>query len=508
MVYMVTANQLALRCQELGAGRVCFNNGEYSFSGPTQDEIGRVLSLHAGSKFKLQSINGSKWEDLTRYEPVIDAKKLFADISKCDLGSMDSVVIGLAGRHYPDRLHPALRRIFYDTIDGHLRNPNSQNLNRVSTYFSTYVEVWNDDERFQYFVTYLQLLDELFGIGLEKFRTSRDVEALEEISEMLISRLDNLGAGSSGSTAAFRCILGQVTSLTDRRDASTHFSVLRNSEHAELIRYFYYDLGALTYFDEDDLTDEGLSKKAQDIIASICPVEVPETENKVAIALSMDSNFFRIYSAWLYFYAQQLPEIDFNFFLCAPEDEVGKLVSDGAKFVDGLSGLNHSPAPSNIHIYRVPTPEYVVDKITFYACARFFAIDGLLERYQNIYLMDADLYLESDPTTFLRKIKGLTFSVPATTSGHALSPWRRYMAGNVAINREAKGGKLISDLQRYIVKGLHQSGSWMLDQNALAFAIEENPQLEFIALNEFKRPFIASKFMKTWETNYRRSVSR
>lgn len=509
MSYAINAGEIVDQATKLGADRVCFYDGGYAYAEPTVEAVGDALTKAPDGRYKIQSIRDGKWTDLNKYAPVFNSTQLLSDLSLTDFTKpvvFEDKEVSRAVKSQPARFHNALRRLFYDTVDQQLKKPDARKLAAICDYFGRFDALWKDDEHFNYFLAYLQLLQEAFASELVSAVAGRKVAPHNSLMELLLARNnEEVGQTTTGATAAARCVLGQIGSLNNRDAAATHFAALRESEQAELIKFFYYDLGALTYYSADELDMEALGGAAGTIAASIQPVDVSAPTNTLGVGVSMDTAFFRIYAAWLYFYAQQLPEIDFNFFLCADEAEAADLMNDGDQFMSALANLNRGGKPSNINIYRIPTPGYVKDEKTFYACARFFTISELLSRYPNAYLMDADLYLEANPTTFFRQVRNVAFAVPETTTTGALSPWRRHMAGNVAISRDVLGTGLVRDLQAYITHGLRQSGSWMLDQNALTFAIENNPEDGPQALNKFKRPFVAPKFMGTWESNYKRA---
>lgn len=511
MGYRVSAEDVLAHAIRIGAERVCFYDDGFTFAEPKKEPIAEALALVPSGRYKLQSKQDGKWTDISKYARIFEASKLLSELALMDFSepvNMPSEEVALAGKFQAGSLHSTLRRIFYDTVDHQLKNPKSETLGAVCEYFEEFSHEWSTDEHFNYFLTYLQLLREAFENELLATVNRRHNASDDCLMDLLLARFyDSAATASAGSIAASRCILGQVESLWDRDSAAKHFEVLRQEGHSDLVRFFYWDMGALTYYSSNALDMPALQEMASEISDSIISVSVTPTTNEVGVGISMDPAFFRIYAGWLYFYAQQLPDVDFNLFICASDSEAGQLVDDGNQFVAALSNLNRVGTPNNIHVYRIPTPSYVEDAKTFYACARFFTFETLLSRYPSIYLMDADLYLEDNPAAFFRQIKDVPFAAPETTGAGALAPWRRHMAGNVCANVDARDSTTIGDLQAYIVHGLHQQGSWMLDQNALTFAAERSAS-NFVSLNQFRRPFVASKFMRTWEANYWKSIAQ
>src|SRR5699024_12114399 len=92
--------------------------------------------------------------------------------------------------------------------------------------------------------------------------------------------------------------------------------------------------------------------EAEDRTSAICESlrwlspEAP-IDKDLGVLISVDSNFFRIYAWLIYYYAQQLPEVDFIVLICGDQAEAQQLLSDGDRFVEGLNALNRSGVPTN-----------------------------------------------------------------------------------------------------------------------------------------------------------------
>ena len=508
--YVATPAAIVGEGKRLGAERICFWDGSYYFTELDVSEVEALLPRMLAGRFKFQAMSAGRWKDLGRYRHVVDSRLLrelerqtFADEPDFVPAELRAVVSA-----QPSKFHGALRRLLYDTIERQLLRPVRGGLQAVVEYFSQFEDEWCEDDHFQFFLTYFRVFDRASEHGLAALIKDPQPQAVAELALLL---RDALGGAALpvGAEAAARCVIGQVWSLTDRRAAAEEFRPLRAGRGAELIRHFYWDSGALTYYDTDEL-GTAAEADAGSMVASIEPIRVAEPRASTGVGVSVDPTFFRIYGAWLYFYAQQLPDVDFNVFLCASEEDAEQLVADGDHFVEALSRLNLAARPSNVNLYRMPTPTHVGRATTFYACARFFAASVLLERYSNIYLMDVDLYPADNPMAFFESLEATVLAAPRTETCIAVSPWRRHMAGNVPMNRDIHSTALLEQLQTYIAHGLRNGGDWMLDQNALAYVAESDAVSSGVyeSLNAYKRPFFGTRFMATWEANFKRTRQR
>lgn len=508
MTFMVSAAQIAAESQAAGAGRVCFHDEAYLFAEPTEEAIAAVLPNCPTGRYKLQAIRDGRWTNLTKYSSVFGWRQLLSVLKTWDFSNpitLDPAEAIAAWRINPVQAYGALRKVFYNCIDQQAKRPAVGRIFNTLSFFAHLRPAAEGEPRYEYFMGYLQVFNEAQIQGLATVTRSREPAAVYDLVAHLTVFIQHIGQRAGDpAEAGGSCVLAQILSLLDRGAAAQRFRAIRESEHADVVEFFYWDLGALTYFGADEIDDSTLSADVDSITASIRSIHTPTASKEVAVGISMDENFFRIYAPWLYFYAQQLPDVEFNFILCAEPAKAEALTREGDDFSRSLSAFNRSGFPANVRIYSISTPDFVSDAKTFYACARFFMLPTLLVDHPQVYLMDADLYLEDNPTEFFRKLREVTFAAPTVNTQAALSPWRRVMAGNIAANRSALDSRLLTDLHSYIAHGLRQPASWMLDQNALSYAAERSTPGSFVSLNPFRRPFVAPKFMATWESNYRR----
>ena len=338
----------------------------------------------------------------------------------------------------------------------------------------------------------------LNSVGAEAAVKARDTRALLDAARSGAAEDPNRYETTGGQIAE-AVTLGKILSLDDRDAADHQFTRARTLDSARTIRHFYVDMGAMTYY-----SDETVSSADADIAAvhAACrPYAAVTPKASTSLVISVDARFYRIYAPLLYFYAQQLPEYDMSIVICGDRGLAKELITDGRRYMSALRPLNHSGRMAHVHHYVLPVPRFVAEAKTFYACARFFVAAHLLEKYENLYLMDADLTVDAHPKKFLDSVASVPFAAPRTGGEASLSPWRRYMAGNIPLNRRVLDTPVLDDVQRYLVTGLRVRSSWMLDQNALAYAIERSPG-SYKNLNDYSRPFRAPSFKVTWEKNF------
>lgn len=494
------ARRIYEHATEAKAGRVALrNDGQFAFAGIDENEIATAISELSPQHYKLQNRENGRWVDMARLRPVSAPAPGLATVraSITEASALSTTELAQLANGEPGEFARALRGLSQRLNDQLARDlsvkhtrPALELLERLATV--------HDSPHARYFHANVALFDALAG-HLDGDRIDEaDTNALDEAIRARTAAQPELFS-TDVSDLAVANALGKVHSLTDRDAAASYFETVRRDDTHGLIEHFYADMGARTYFRDPGEASDGLT---QQILESIVPLDAGAPGAKTGIVVSVDPKFYRVYAPIMFQYAQQLPEVDYNILICGPADAAEAALADGATYRDALARLNRSGAPANVHHFNVPIPEAVKEAKTFYASARFFAVQAMLERYSHLYLMDADLTTNTDPRPFLKRVSRVPFAAVRTRGMPALSPWRRYMAGNVPVSREVLDTRIIDDLQDYLAAGLGMRGSWMLDQNALAYVFERSPD-RCVDLDQFKRPFFGPRFRTVWEKNYR-----
>ena len=497
------ARQIAKEAVAADAGRIAFQrDGTFSFASPKPLAIERALQANSPRKFKFQMRSGTTWVDTSAYMPVDTGAGLIAALRRGDLKRLDSASpdsVARAAAIDPEVFSVALRGLHRSLFDALNRDPAGSYVARSHAFLEKQAAMIGDPH-FDFLRATVSLYDVMVRRDLASVLRGGAIDGLiGELAQHV--RAEQAVFGTTAGQIAVESTLGKLHSLGDRGDAARHFARVRELDAPGLIEHFYLETGSKTYFSIEEI-GRGDMNAVDEIRRSIVPLDARAPSNETSIVIAMDLGFYRTYSPMLRFYAQQMPDVDYTFLLCSDEEEARSAVTDADDFSRSLAQLNQSGYPSNVYHYRVPVPPSTIDRVTFFASARFFAPEILLERYSSIYLMDADLATDIDPREYLRRVSTFTFALPSMTGFAALHPWRRYLAGNVALHRRVLDTPVLSDLQGYLAYGLRQPHSWALDQNALAYTVERNPE-HFTDLRSHDRPFYQPKFRLSWERRHR-----
>lgn len=492
--------EIARHGASVGATRVVFRAGGELVKTPL-DEVGirATLEDRVPEKYKLQDQPDGRWRDLTGYVAIATSRDLVRAIAGIDLDAIeasDADEIRAVADSRKSRFLGALREMCrrVTLVPRPLDSPLPGRAAQLAVLLHDAVQ----SEHTAYVAAYMDLTAALAHVDPEDILTGDRVDSALDIIESRVDDHPDLFSAPAAQVAV-SMHRAKILSCRFRSEAAEQFSSAISRDSSGVIRDLYIDTGAATYFDAPNLGPEDESLVAQ-IIASVASASAPAPGNPLAVAVSVDPNYLRIYAPVLMHYAQQMPDVDFVVLVCGTGPDAGAAIEDAEHLRGSLARVARTSRPANVRFLQVPVPNEVAEARTFYACARFFALDRLLDEYASVYVMDVDLTTDDDPRPFFRAVAGVPFGVPVNQGLQALSPWRRYLAGNLAVNRDSQDREIVRDLQTYLAHGLRKVDSWMLDQNALAYAIERNPA-EYTVLNGYRRPFNQPPFRSVWEAN-------
>lgn len=399
--------------------------------------------------------------------------------------------VAVAATKYPPQFSTALRALFYSMTDAVLRHPHRDELGRYASFSRPWRGDLASDDASYYFGS-LDAYQVAISAGLLRLDWASD-EPARAVAQAMNASVPEVATVEG---LAWRVLLGQVQSIYDRDEAASTFSEVRDHPKASLVSSFFRDLGAMTYYSDEEVQRRKRGVPTLSQMGTWTAGAGPQSDR--AILISVDPKFFRIYGPMILHNAQQLSTLDFVIVLCSSAEIADQLHRDAQEYLTSLSALNRQSPPKNVRFIAVDTPHWVANERTFFAAARFLALPGLLEEYESVYAMDADLFMVRNPGPFMNKTAGVTLGVPRTEGTLGISPWRRYMAGNVVANRSMLASPACARLLDYLSVGLADSASWMLDQNALTYAVEGVADYQPLTT---PRPMIVGNFMAQWERN-------
>ena len=201
------------------------------------------------------------------------------------------------------------------------------------------------------------------------------------------------------------------------------------------------------------------------------------TNNKfnTIILMSVDSNFLKKYGMHLFSNIIALKEYHFHIHLIGEKSLIMETMASAKSLFEQMV-IFYSP---KIEVVR-PTysieevPVYVKQLTTYYACSRFIHADYFMETFnKNILVFDADYSINDSFQKMFKQIEKLDVGMSIRNTRACMSLWTRFMGGSVFFKNNDNAKRYIKHLREYILKGLSIENSWILDQNALAYASEK-----------------------------------
>ena len=313
-------------------------------------------------------------------------------------------------------------------------------------------------------------------------------------------------------TRALKILKAGLVSLDDRSAArSLYAEALEEGWNGMASSIF--DLGAHTYLSGPEVwsrrrnPEEALPSEA--VRQALARRRPPYDRAWINLVWSVDPGFLRIYGPmWFNIAPYLLNEgIGMIMVVAGPQgprglaiDEARDLIARSARFRNLPDADAYADA---VTFVEVEVPSWVGETKTYYASARYLAALPILEATgKPILIADVDQTLRDPLGPFLKKLKDADVAIPRSRGLALLWPWRRNMAGTGYFAPTNASLGVLKRIRDYITAGLAEDPSWTLDQNALAFALEEASGVNVLDLYDTPRPLhqdnVRTIFEKTW----------
>ncbi|WP_139184633.1 hypothetical protein [Arthrobacter sp. ok909] len=267
-----------------------------------------------------------------------------------------------------------------------------------------------------------------------------------------------------------RILRGQVLSVLEGRTAALREFRAALSSGQQLVKSFYLDMGSFTYGLPETIAG------AKNVPISWHGAEIPEATTGT-ILYSANIEFLRRYMARILFYACAEPELHLHFHLVASDAEARAFIREAEDLSRTIHGFSHRTSmPPSLSWSSSQLPPEVGNPITYFACARYLVAGQVMDKFgTDVWVQDVDLYPTSPISQAGTALSGFDVVLAASSGINMLAPWRRYIANSVYISRSEKGRAFATNAAQYISAFLDEPDSWMLDQNALDWAVEKAP---------------------------------
>ncbi|MFQ1634159.1 hypothetical protein ACK39T_12205 [Aeromonas veronii] len=494
--YKVTPSYIFNESKSAAADRIVFAIGkERIVSIVDLDEISNLFKDREADlsnfKYKLQKRVDNKFIDINTYNRIINVKEIRAKLKKVQVdegGFPNELVSDVLIYTDLDLVSLFLRRLLAGFLRRQYQKFDSSVLEKYDNYVSSISESLKTNVNISYFYFYIKQ----FKIIAAEINNNSECKYQDIYTKL--KDIDNVE--NSGFYLAKQQILGQIASLFDRDLAFLHFEKAKTRNYT-IFSNFYVDMGVYTY-KSASLVEGNAQLKNKPLFDTHIETDY---KNSISISMSLDSNFLKIYGSQIAHYIINFPKYDFNLTVVTLGDNCKTTTVKFIDLLNSLSEFSHGGRPENYSITFTALPDWVANKKTYFACARFLAAEKLINKYQSTYIMDADLTWLEDPHNYFKELKKIGPSVPFSRGTSILPPWRRYMAGNVYLNSSKSSIDFLENINKYILNGLAECNSWMLDQNAITYAIEKAENNKINDLGRIFRPFNQLSIRTVFEKN-------
>lgn len=433
-----------------------------------------ILNNIADFKYKFQVKIESKWTDKTKYMKLYNDKilnELFSDICDISLNEFKKI-LEIYWTNYSINHIPEIRTAFANSMRNIWNNPNTShnNLNlliEISKDTNTEIPLlWKNILFYIEEVLNLNKALKHFGLSNFSFQDINNGITLNDIrlNEYINSRIFKLKQINLEFSTLF---IGLYYSYIGKRNLA--IEAFNKSHEFEdcYIKTMKIDIGSYTYtscFEEINYTPEVVFHDS-----------LKENNSGVTILLSMDAQFLKYYSIQLFYSIIALRNHHFHFHIVDYNNTSNDAIKEAKSLYENLIDYIRPKSPITAPTFSYEIyPELVKDSKTYYACSRYVIAKNIMNQNDNdIFIMDADFFINDELETYLSKITAHDISIPFSPALLSLFPWRRIMAGYVFLKNNSKSHEFLNLVRTYIINNLDKENSWTLDQNALTYAYEK-----------------------------------
>ncbi|TCN05304.1 hypothetical protein EV581_11427 [Bacillus sp. BK006] len=455
--------------------RKCFHSTIIIKQGDTLILEDKMVTQNPWSfKYKYQIQRENQWHDVTKYIHLANDREIESFLLEkvnLDDDKVKNLTLDLTSNKSPFRLQSfnstvplLMRSLWKDTKSSHKNAEKFINslkkqinyeptfLGNVTFYLDNYLKIKNEMQQKGH---HIQFYDSVFNNLNNDKNTYNYLEGLIDEYDKHSSSLQ-LANILSGKLLSF---LGQ------RQEAIKRFNqaLLFEDNHINTLKF---DQGVYTY------SDLNMHKNIENSIEFLYD---QNHESETVILISLDTRFLRFYAVNLLFTISVLKNYHFHFHVIGERTDVEKCISETTslfktinKYRQSVSSIKH-PTFSTEAI-----PKGIPEIKTFYACSRYLSASYFMDHFNSdIYIMDADLFLNDDLESYLKSLKQYDIALTFARGLATLCPWRRIGAGNLFLKNNSKSRKFISLVSHYITNNIYKPTTWTLDQNALTYAYEK-----------------------------------
>lgn len=148
-------------------------------------------------------------------------------------------------------------------------------------------------------------------------------------------------------------------------------------------------------------------------------------------------------------------------------------------------------------------PPEISQPVAYYASARYIIASEVMRRHNSpVWIQDVDLFPTGDIRKNIEQFNKCDVTLFRSHLLNGLLPWVKYLAGCVYVKNTPNGESFLLRIREYLQSFLISESNWMIDQNAISFAIEEADDSFLLgSMNALKVPVTQSNLAAVIETS-------
>lgn len=232
---------------------------------------------------------------------------------------------------------------------------------------------------------------------------------------------------------------------------------------------------------------------------------VASGSEQTTILYSGNPDFYRAYLGRIFYFMTVFEEYHYHFSLLGARKEASEFVDEMMQLWNAMASIKRQDSRNRLSVSFAEVPEHLPSRVSFLASARYLFAAQNIEKFPNgLWIHDIDLYPDGDFRPIIGRIPetaDIAISLSPFLGG--LLPWKRFLAGNVYLRSTPKARRFLTHVQEYLDYWLQADGSWMIDQNALAYGVEKTLGLKYYDLLANRIPLRQSSMAALLEGSVR-----
>jgi hypothetical protein len=312
--------------------------------------------------------------------------------------------------------------------------------------------------------------------------TCRDLEMNKMWLDVIRDAVETQRSKSSTNYGSMM-LEGLLTSIDNRAKAAELFQAAATA-NSRLNGALGLDHFITTYFSSEEIEANAteISSRRADLIETFEVLNEPRgSEEGTLFLFSCDPTYFSAFFPYWVGTVDYLKRqnVCLHFMLVGDPSETTAAVTRGlslAYAVSSLHGASQRAIEENLSFSTVAVPAFVDHRRTYCASVRYMLGRELSKRFSgSVLVLDIDMVLKEDPAPVLQQLRdasGVQVPMVMTRGMRVLYPYRRYLAGCLAVPTGEAGEWIMQAVEDYLYIGLSKPRAWRLDQNALTYAAE------------------------------------